>query len=130
MLLESPHFVPGPPEKRELGAATGAIAVDMESAAIAAVAAAHGLPFLAVRTIADPLSMRLPEAVTVALNPRGDVRLGTLLSHVLQNPPEMFELVRLGRAFGAAVTTLRRVRRLSGADCCFASPGVEVPRPH
>jgi nucleoside phosphorylase len=40
-------------ERAELARETGALAVDMESDAIAAVAAAHGLPFCAVRAITD-----------------------------------------------------------------------------
>jgi adenosylhomocysteine nucleosidase len=121
-LLESPRIVAGRVEKQALYAATGGVAVDMESAAVVRAAAARGLPFLAVRAIADPAAMALPEAVAIALNPRGDVRLGALLRHLLGHPAQIAELTRLGRAFGSAVATLHRARSLSGPDCCFAPP--------
>lgn len=118
-LAESPHVVPSPAEKQVLFAATHAAAVDMESAALARVARAHGLPFLVVRAIADTAAMAMPAAVLVALNPRGDVRLGKLLAHLARHPAQVGELIRLGRAFGTAVGTLRRVRQLAGTDFCF-----------
>ncbi|MGZ8219796.1 phosphorylase family protein [Methylomagnum sp.] len=118
-LAESRHVVPGPAEKQALFAATNAAAVDMESAAVARVAQSHGLPFLAVRAIADTSAMAMPAAVLVALNPRGDVRLGKLLAHLARHPAQVGELIRLGRAFGAAVGTLRRVRQAAGTDFCF-----------
>src|SRR5690606_30627205 len=42
-----------PEDKRAQFAATGCSAVDMESGAVAAIAAAAGLPFLCVRAVAD-----------------------------------------------------------------------------
>lgn len=118
-LAESRHVVPTPAEKQALFATTNAAAVDMESAALARVARAAGLPFLAVRAIADTSAMAMPAAVLVALNPRGDVRLGKLLGHLARHPAQVGELIRLGRAFGTAVGTLRRVRQLAGTDFCF-----------
>jgi adenosylhomocysteine nucleosidase len=122
ILAESPHLVPGPAEKQALFAATGASAADMESAAIARTAATRGLPLLAVRAIADSAAMALPEAVVVALSPRGDVRLPKLLSYSFRHPAQFIELARLGRAFRAAMTTLRRVRALTGTNSCLPPP--------
>jgi adenosylhomocysteine nucleosidase len=121
-LAESPHLVPGPPEKQALFAATGAVAADMESAAIARAAAAAGRPFLAVRAIADSASMALPQAVIASLTPRGNAQLGKLLGYSLRHPAQFIELARLGRAFGAAMATLRQVRELAGTDACFTPP--------
>jgi adenosylhomocysteine nucleosidase len=118
-LAESRHIVPTPAEKQALFATTNAAAVDMESAAVARVAQAHGLPFLAVRAVADTAAMAMPAAVLVSLNPRGDVRPGKLLAHLARHPAQVSELIRLGRAFGAAVGTLRRVRQVAGTDFCF-----------
>ncbi len=54
---------------------TGAVAVDMESLAVAQVAAARGLPFVAVRVIVDAASDALPRAVVAAsLEGRGENR--------------------------------------------------------
>ncbi len=125
-LIESEWIIPSGVEKQALFAGTGAVAADMESAAVARAAHSRGLPFLAVRTIADSAAMRLPDAVTAALSPRGDIVLAKLLSHSLRHPAQFIELARLSRAFGAATATLRRVRNLSGADCCFTPPPVGV----
>ena len=55
------RVVRGPEEKRELGA-PGEIAVDMESGPIARWAIGHGVPFLSVRVILDPLTLSVPFA--------------------------------------------------------------------
>lgn len=48
-----------PEDRARLAAQTGAVAVDMESAAVAAVAQRHRLPFAAVRAITDGPDSRL-----------------------------------------------------------------------
>ncbi|TLZ59132.1 MAG: purine phosphorylase, partial [Gammaproteobacteria bacterium] len=53
---------------------TGAAAVDMESAAVAEVARAQGLPFLAVRAIVDTANDPLPMAAIAAAS-EGSVKL-------------------------------------------------------
>jgi adenosylhomocysteine nucleosidase len=128
-LAESREVVFEPVGKRALFDATGALAVDMESAAVARVAQAHRRPFLAVRAVADSAAMALPAAVRVALNPRGDVRLAKLLSYSLRHPVQFIELARLGRAFGAAMATLRRVHDIAGSDLRFPPPASGTPSP-
>lgn len=117
-LAESPSVVASVAAKWALGQ-SGALAVDMESAAVARVAQAAGLPFLAARAIADTSDMAMPPSVMAALNPRGDVRLGTLLAYTLRHPGQVAELIQLGRAFGAAIRTLRAARACAGADFRF-----------
>ncbi len=58
-------------DKHKLKASTGAIGVDMESAAIGEVAQVHGLPFLIVRTISDSLNENLPVDFNLFLKPSG-----------------------------------------------------------
>ncbi len=48
------------PEKREVAADTGAIGLDMESAAVGAAAAERNVPFLVVRAVSDLLDEDLP----------------------------------------------------------------------
>lgn len=60
ILAASPNVLTSADAKRELAEATGACAVDMESGAVAQVAARAGIPFLAVRVIADPLDFSPP----------------------------------------------------------------------
>ncbi len=45
---------------------TGAVAVDMESLGVARIAAAHSLPFIAVRVIVDTAGDMLPDAISAA----------------------------------------------------------------
>lgn len=116
LLLGSPEVVASSAEKQQLHVAKGAVAVDMESAAVASVAKAQSLPFLAVRAIADPACMNLPNSVTVAVDERGDVNLPMLLRYALAHPAEFLALARLGKAFYAATNTLRRAVHLLGTD--------------
>ncbi|MFZ4702950.1 MAG: phosphorylase, partial [Candidatus Methylumidiphilus sp.] len=57
LLAESSRIVALEGEKRAIFADTGAIALDMESAASARAAEQFGLPFLAIRSIIDPASV-------------------------------------------------------------------------
>jgi Nucleoside phosphorylase len=47
-------------EKRRIAAETGAVALDMESAAIGAMAAEHRIPFVVIRAASDLLDEDLP----------------------------------------------------------------------
>ena len=64
----------GPAQKRALAETTGASAVDMESAALAAEARRHKLDLLVVRAIADTLDDTLPAAVTEHTDNLGPAR--------------------------------------------------------
>jgi adenosylhomocysteine nucleosidase len=87
---------------------TGAAAVDMESAAVAAVAAARKLPFVAVRVIVDTAADMLPGTV-VAASRAGRVRIGRLIAGLLWAPGEIAALVRLATRYRAAIRSLRAV---------------------
>lgn len=118
-IRESRDVVSTRRDKARLHQLSGHVALDMESAAIGRVAEDQDLPFLVVRAIADHADMDFPRAVTRALNPRGDVHMATLLAQLALHPAELGALMALGRAFGAAMQTLRHVRRAAGADFGF-----------
>ncbi|WP_305907379.1 phosphorylase [Methylomarinum sp. Ch1-1] len=101
-------------KKRTIYEKTGSLALDMESYAIAETATKAGLPFLAIRTIADPVSMSLPQAVSHALNAEGEVELPKLIGYVLTHPSEIPSLITLGRHFNAAKKTLRSIAKYLG----------------
>ncbi len=107
-LAESQSIVSSGKGKAELGKMTGAIALDMESAAIARVAVTNGLPFLAVRAIADPLGFTLPEAVSRSVED-GQVHTRKLVTFLLTHPLQLPALLRLGLYFHAAQKTLKIV---------------------
>jgi len=109
MLVESRQLVASVHAKQNLAITSNAVAVDMESAALARFAEQIGIPFMAVRAIADPLEMSLPKAVSFAINPSGDVNMSRLLSHLFLHPWEITDLIRLGLQFRAAQKTLHQV---------------------
>lgn len=97
--------------KQDLYIKTGAIALDMESGAIAQVAQHYALPFLAIRAIADPASMDLPLAVSKALNENGEVEITKILASLVFNPKELPHLIQLGQYFQLAKNTLSNVAK-------------------
>ena len=94
---------------------TRAVAVDMESSAVAEVALATRLPFLAVRAIVDTAADSLPRAA-VAANTAGSsaVRIPQLFGALARRPAELPALLRLAVRYRAASRALTAVAR-SGA---------------
>ncbi len=101
--------------KASLHARSGALAVDMESGAAARFAAARGLPFAALRAVADGPGEALPRAAAVGLNPDGSPAPGRVLAALLRRPRELPALLRLARASAAAHAALARVLASPGA---------------
>lgn len=95
--------------KRDLADATGACAVDMESGAIAEVAAHADIPFIAVRAITDPLEFSPPAALLSAVYPDGSVNGMRLMRLILQRSVGIATLMRLGKDMRAACSTLSTV---------------------
>ncbi len=113
-LIESPAVLSSPPEKTALYKRSGALAVDMESAAIARVAASARLPFLAVRAVSDSAAMAIPALSLTATDAFGRVRLFQLLVSLARRPHHLSDLIRVGLGFHAAQKTLAKVARLGG----------------
>jgi adenosylhomocysteine nucleosidase len=87
---------------------TGAAAVDMESAAVAQVAALHGMPFIAVRVIVDTAADVVPSAVLAASH-GGQVHLWRLLWGLVLAPADLAPLMRLARRYRVATRSLAAV---------------------
>ncbi|HWW20317.1 MAG TPA: hypothetical protein VNZ06_05900 [Steroidobacteraceae bacterium] len=87
---------------------SGAMAVDMESAAVARVATAHGLPFLIARVIVDTATDVLPAAV-MAAGGSGELRVWRLIAALTRAPAEIVDVIRLARRFRVAKSALRAV---------------------
>ena len=77
--------------------AAGADAVDLESAAVARVAARHGLAFAALRAVCDDAHRALPHAALVALDARGRIGMVRVIGAALAHPGELAALVALAR---------------------------------
>ena len=97
----------GPAQKRALAETTGASAVDMESAALAAEARRHKLDLLVVRAIADTLDDTLPAAVTEHTDNLGRPRLPGFLVSVLRQPGQIAALITLANRYRKAIHALK-----------------------
>lgn len=106
LLLSGTRVVVDPAAKAALGAATGALAYDLESAAVAGVAVAAGMPFLAVRAISDPVDEALPAEAETLLTARGRVNPLAVARALWRRPGLAGELLQARRGARAAAATL------------------------
>jgi len=110
-LIESATVLMTPEEKRGLASRTGAVAVDMESAAVAFTAEQARLPFVALRVISDTLDQTLPSSVLSAYDRSGHLKMWRLLRGLVQHPEELLEWMRLTTSLRKARKTLTRIAR-------------------
>lgn len=114
-LLTVPAVVDTPAAKARLRIATGAEAVDMESAPVLAWAAARGLPALAVRGVADEAARAVPSELAALVGDDGRVRAAGALGLALRRPARIAPALALGRATAAALRTVAAaLGRLAG----------------
>jgi adenosylhomocysteine nucleosidase len=98
---------------------SGAVAVDMESAGVASVAAKHQVPFIAVRVIVDTAHDELPAAMLAAGSGSGaGIKPLRLMRALLQRPRDLGALLKLA-------TRYRSARRALVAVACS---GALAPR--
>jgi hopanoid-associated phosphorylase len=128
-LAESKSIISSSKDKKQLRSKTGAIALDMESIAIAKVARQHALPFLVIRAIVDPVNMDLPRAINHSLNDQGDIVLSKLLLFIALHPVELPGLIRLGLHFNAAKNTLKLVAKHLDSMTCFDQSNATAYKP-
>jgi hypothetical protein len=107
-LLSVAAVLASPLAKRTAAESCGAAAVDMESAAIAAVAADAGIPCVAVRVVADASTDSLPDDIGKWIDGSGRRRLLPLLGTVVA-PGEWPTLLRLASRQRAARRSLDAV---------------------
>jgi adenosylhomocysteine nucleosidase len=113
-LLTSPRLLASRLAKASAFRETAAAAVDMESFAVAEVALAQGLPFLAVRVIVDRATDEVPRALEGVARPSGELAIGRLLARLVVQPSSVAPVLRLARCYRAARRSLRGIAR-SGA---------------
>jgi adenosylhomocysteine nucleosidase len=122
-ILGGDRVVGEPQAKRLLWKLTGAAAVDLESGAIARVAAEYGLPCAALRVICDPAGRRLPSAALAGLDQKGKITVRPVLRALAARPWQIGNLLRLAadafiarRALTRHLRALRRGRSAGEAD--------------
>ena len=99
------RLVADPAEKRRLAEAHHAVAVDMESAAVAAVCAERGVSFRTVRAVSDTADTALSPRL-VRLLSGGSVSPLKALAAVARQPSLLAEFVRLARDTSVAARNL------------------------
>jgi adenosylhomocysteine nucleosidase len=95
--------------KADLFKASGARAVDMESAAIAEVARSRALPFIAVRVIIDRAGDAMPDSFVAAFDGSGEFSMWRLLARLSRAPGDLAALLQLARTFWQANRALAAV---------------------
>jgi len=93
-------------EKENLLQRTGALAVDMESAAIAEVSRDNKLDFLVIRTIADQANASIPEAVLKHTDNLGNPKLLKFILSCITKPMQIRDLAILAKNYNKALKTL------------------------
>jgi hopanoid-associated phosphorylase len=96
-----------PKAKRAIRKQTGALAVDMESGPVARVAMEAGIPFIAIRAIADPVTHGLPPAALLPLDEKGQPNLLAVFGSILRNPGQIPALIGTGNQTRVALRRLR-----------------------
>lgn len=114
-ILGSDVILLSPTAKAEARAASGAMAVDMESQVAAQIARRFGLPFAAARVISDGAADQLPPIVTVGLAADGALATGAVMIAVLRAPGQIPALIRTARMAGRAFRALTAGRGLLGS---------------
>jgi adenosylhomocysteine nucleosidase len=99
---------------------TGAVAVDMESAAVAQVAAEYQLPFVTLRVIVDTAAVSLPLSVTRMIDPAHAGRSALWRAWTLASAP---------RAWGALLGLARasRIAQQALSDCARRGDPTRAP---
>jgi adenosylhomocysteine nucleosidase len=102
-LLTVPGALESPAAKRAAAAATGAVAVDMESVAIAGEAARARVPFVAMRVVVDGVDDALPPGAESWIDEHGQRRITAVLRAAVD-----------ARHWRALLTLAKRYRVASG----------------
>jgi adenosylhomocysteine nucleosidase len=109
-LLSVAAVLESPAAKRAAALATGAVAVDTESAAMAAVAARARVPFVALRVVVDGVDDALPPGAEPGGDEHGRQRVGAVL-RALARPAQWRGLWLLMRRYRVASRVLERLAR-------------------
>jgi adenosylhomocysteine nucleosidase len=105
-LLTADEVVRAVALKKQLAEQHGALAVDLESLAVAQVAKENKVRFLAVRVISDDLSHDLPPEILSVVGATGSVRLGAAIGALWKRPAAAKDLWNLREKAHAAATRL------------------------
>lgn len=94
-LITVPKIIASSQEKREIYQETGALAVEMETAAAARWAAQKRIPFLALRSISDAADYTFKVDISQITGEQGELNLRKTLRYLLSHPTALWELARM-----------------------------------
>lgn len=113
-LLQSNEVITSVGEKQALFSELQAVAVDMESAAVAAVAQQSSIPFIAMRSIVDSAMMSLPDWLPKTFNADNEVQPLKFTWQLCTHPHSVFSLIHIAQCFSRAKHTLTTAAKLIG----------------
>jgi adenosylhomocysteine nucleosidase len=123
--VSTDYIVGSASEKRRFSHSTGAIGLDMESAALAAEAQRARVPFVIIRTVSDLLDEDLPLDFNLFLRPTAWLKgLGAILG----NPSSVMGLLRLRRQSQVAARSLTVFFQRYAAGISADGAGLQVDR--
>lgn len=128
-LLGTNQVVATTSEKRALFATHAAPVVDMESHGVAAAALRAGIPFVAVRAVADPAERTLPPLASGAIGDDGRVRPSRVLAGLLRRPRDAAALLALAGDARRAYDALVRAAAKALTRELVPQPAIEAPAP-
>ncbi|HKT53359.1 MAG TPA: hypothetical protein VJP88_02835 [Caulobacteraceae bacterium] len=114
LIFGSDIIVADQASKARAHALTGAAVVDMESHVAAAIAARHGLPFVAARVVSDAADRSLPRAALAGMAADGGMDLLAVIRALVRDPSQLPALIRTGGEAETAFRALSRGRDLLG----------------
>ena len=107
-MLTSREPVPDGSGKKALHQQTASLSVDMESAAVAAIAVKAGLPFFALRAVCDTSGQAVPPELYQCLQDDGRIGYSRIIKNVLKRPQLLKELLALGLNYKRALASLKK----------------------
>jgi adenosylhomocysteine nucleosidase len=107
-VLCSPRVLATVAAKQAAAVGTGSVAVEMEGAAIGALAQQAGMPFASVRAILDAATTELPDAGEFLDAQTGTVRGLDVVRYLARQPAALSQLLTLRRMMTAAQSSLER----------------------
>lgn len=105
-LLNADEIVRTVEEKQKLAQQFDALAVDLESLAVAQICEAEKRGFMAIRAISDDCSVDLPKEILSILGETGAVRAGAALGAVFKRPESFKEMWKMRGDASHAATRL------------------------
>lgn len=111
-LFHTPTIIQNSSCKQKLLQTTGAIAADMETGAIAAIAEQYKIPMACIRVITDPAHFSLPQLAAQALSWDGKLNWRILFKNLTQYPHQWLDILRLAQFFRQSKYSLNQLAKI------------------